>query len=198
MGQLQVVGQATVAAAGALRSSSSHCGARIRDRPRAGTVPLRSRLPSSSPSRGAHGARSHQTSACSGPMLQWSGREDSNLRHSAPQKRRTRSQTLAAACKHREMLTTGMRPRPAVRRTWEQIRKILLPKEPPRSESRQVGVQHGALLSVAEVARRLRVCEATVYKLCSRGTLAHIRILNAVRVAPEALASYLGRARRRR
>jgi hypothetical protein len=43
----------------------------------------------------------------------------------------------------------------------------------------------------------LRVCEATVYKLCARGTLAHIRILNAVRVAPEALESYLGARRRR-
>lgn len=73
---------------------------------------------------------------------------------------------------------------------------ILLPKEPPRSKTRQARVQHGALLSVAEVARSLSVCEATVYKLCTRGILAHIRILNAVRVAPEALESYLGIRRR--
>jgi excisionase family DNA binding protein len=47
---------------------------------------------------------------------------------------------------------------------------------------------------VIDVARRLRVCEATVYKLCARGVLAHVRILNAVRIAPEAVDAF---ARRR-
>jgi excisionase family DNA binding protein len=42
---------------------------------------------------------------------------------------------------------------------------------------------------VSEVARRLRVCNATVYKLYARGELAHVRILNAVRVAPAALGA---------
>jgi excisionase family DNA binding protein len=73
---------------------------------------------------------------------------------------------------------------------------ILLPEQAPPTKDRHTGVQPAALLSVAEVARTLRVCEATVYKLCARGTLAHIRILNAVRVAPEALESYLSARRR--
>jgi excisionase family DNA binding protein len=38
------------------------------------------------------------------------------------------------------------------------------------------------LLTVKQVAKLLRVCNATVYKLCDRGELAHARILNAIRV----------------
>jgi excisionase family DNA binding protein len=55
----------------------------------------------------------------------------------------------------------------------------------PATKDRHVGVQRGALLSVADVARKLRVSEATIYKLCARGSLPHIRILNTVRIAPE-------------
>jgi excisionase family DNA binding protein len=40
------------------------------------------------------------------------------------------------------------------------------------------------LLSVKEVAARLGVCTATVYALVERGELAHIRVVNAIRVAP--------------
>ena len=70
---------------------------------------------------------------------------------------------------------------------------ILLPGKPPRAKDRQVGVPRGALLSVADVARLLHVCEATVYKLCARGDLAHVRILNAVRIAPEAVDAFAQR-----
>jgi excisionase family DNA binding protein len=68
---------------------------------------------------------------------------------------------------------------------------ILLPEKERGPENRHAGVRHAALLSVADVARRLNVCEATVYKLCARGALEHVRILNAVRILPEALESYL-------
>ncbi len=48
------------------------------------------------------------------------------------------------------------------------------------------------LLTVAEVARRLSVCEATVYGLVNRGELAHSRLLtNAIRIAPADLEAYL-------
>ena len=67
---------------------------------------------------------------------------------------------------------------------------ILLPKTQAARASSMVGVQLRALLIVADVARRLSVCEATVYKLCARGTLAHIRILNAVRISPEAVEEF--------
>jgi excisionase family DNA binding protein len=37
------------------------------------------------------------------------------------------------------------------------------------------------LLTVAEVARRLRVSRATVYKLVAEGKLEHVRIGNSIR-----------------
>jgi excisionase family DNA binding protein len=54
----------------------------------------------------------------------------------------------------------------------------------------------GALLSVREVAARLGVCGATVYRLAAEGQLAHVRVLNAIRVAPRDLAAFV-EARRR-
>jgi excisionase family DNA binding protein len=49
-------------------------------------------------------------------------------------------------------------------------------------------------LTVAEAAGVLRVSTATVYKLCARGELGHVRILNVIRVSLAALgASLIGR-----
>jgi excisionase family DNA binding protein len=67
---------------------------------------------------------------------------------------------------------------------------ILLP-EKTRRERRQ----NERLLSVAEVARTLGVCDATVYKLCARGLLGHVRILNAIRVPPASLQAFAGSRR---
>jgi excisionase family DNA binding protein len=39
------------------------------------------------------------------------------------------------------------------------------------------------MLTVREVARLLRVSTATVYKLCARGELAHVRVLNSIRIS---------------
>jgi len=41
------------------------------------------------------------------------------------------------------------------------------------------------LLTVREVAAYLRVSTATVYELCARGKLRHIRVLNAIRVTAD-------------
>jgi excisionase family DNA binding protein len=48
------------------------------------------------------------------------------------------------------------------------------------------------LLTVGEVAERLRVSTATVYALCKRGALQHVRVANAIRVPEAALAAFLG------
>jgi excisionase family DNA binding protein len=47
------------------------------------------------------------------------------------------------------------------------------------------------LLSVKEVAGYLGVTTATVYGLCGEGRLAHVRILNVIRVAPGDLDAFL-------
>jgi excisionase family DNA binding protein len=47
------------------------------------------------------------------------------------------------------------------------------------------------LLSVRQVAQRLSVSTATVYALVTRGDLPHIRVANAIRVAPRALWTFM-------
>ena len=54
----------------------------------------------------------------------------------------------------------------------------------------------GALLTVRDVAAQLGVCTATVYQLVGEGQLPHVRVLNAIRVAPRDLAAFV-EARRR-
>jgi excisionase family DNA binding protein len=49
------------------------------------------------------------------------------------------------------------------------------------------------LLSVREVAQRLRVSRFLVYQLCTRRGLPHVRVSNAIRIAPADLAAYLAR-----
>jgi len=53
-----------------------------------------------------------------------------------------------------------------------------------------------ALLCVREVARILAVSTATIYALAHRGDLAHVRVLNAIRVAPADLAQFIALHRR--
>ncbi len=43
------------------------------------------------------------------------------------------------------------------------------------------------LLAVRDVARRLGVSTATVYKLCASNELEHVRVLNVIRISAQAL-----------
>jgi excisionase family DNA binding protein len=52
------------------------------------------------------------------------------------------------------------------------------------------------LLTIREVATTLGVCTATVYKLCDRGALRHVRVLYAIRVTHADLDALIGRTRR--
>jgi excisionase family DNA binding protein len=81
-------------------------------------------------------------------------------------------------------LTTISRKAAAARGEQRSRPALILAPSPP------------ALLTVADVARELRVCTATVYKLCAAGELAHVRVSNAIRVAPADLAAYLDEGRR--
>jgi len=48
-------------------------------------------------------------------------------------------------------------------------------------------------MTVAQVAKRLGVCRSTVYQLCERGELGHVRVSNAIRVPCVAVVAYLRR-----
>ena len=69
-----------------------------------------------------------------------------------------------------------------------------------RKPATRLGVHHGAkgerLLTVSEVAERLNVSTKTVYKLCDRGELPHVRVLNAIRVSAADLAAFMARGSR--
>jgi excisionase family DNA binding protein len=58
--------------------------------------------------------------------------------------------------------------------------------------------QEPPLLTVRQVAERLGVCTATVYRVCDEGQLPHIRVLHAIRFAPADLASFIRRKRSQR
>jgi len=47
------------------------------------------------------------------------------------------------------------------------------------------------LLRVGEVAELLGVSTATVYALCKRGALRHVRVANAIRVSEATLGAFL-------
>jgi excisionase family DNA binding protein len=53
----------------------------------------------------------------------------------------------------------------------------------------------GNLLTVRAVAGRLGLSTATVYKLVAQGDIRHARVSNAIRIAPDDLATYLTRCR---
>jgi excisionase family DNA binding protein len=50
-------------------------------------------------------------------------------------------------------------------------------------------------LSVRQVARLPGVCPATVYRLCDRRELPHLRVLNAIRVDPRDLKEFMASER---
>jgi excisionase family DNA binding protein len=53
-----------------------------------------------------------------------------------------------------------------------------------------------ALLSVKDAAKWLKVCARTVYRLCEKGALAHVRLGNTIRFRPEDLEQFIERYRR--
>jgi excisionase family DNA binding protein len=51
------------------------------------------------------------------------------------------------------------------------------------------------LFNAREVAAFLNVCRDTVYQLCARGELRHVRVLNAIRVALGDIADFIAARR---
>jgi len=52
-------------------------------------------------------------------------------------------------------------------------------------------IRIGSLLTVKQVAARLGVSAATVYGVCERRELHHVRVANAIPVSPDALEAFL-------
>jgi excisionase family DNA binding protein len=57
-------------------------------------------------------------------------------------------------------------------------------------------MQPEGLLTVRETAELLRVSTATVYGLCERGELPHVRVSNAIRLRPQDVETFVRRGGR--
>jgi excisionase family DNA binding protein len=114
-----------------------------------------------------------------------SGREDSNLRHSAPKTRPSGSHLLSGVSNERESLETDPEFQSNDRGQNATFAPDLLRRY----------YQKSRMLGVREVAERLRVCTATVYALCASGALEHVQVLNSIRVPEVALAAFVTRRR---
>jgi excisionase family DNA binding protein len=53
----------------------------------------------------------------------------------------------------------------------------------------------GPLLTVKQVAEALGVCTATVYALCERGLLVHVRVMHSIRISAAALGAVMAQSR---
>jgi excisionase family DNA binding protein len=115
-----------------------------------------------------------------------SGREDSNLRHSAPKALSGESQRLTSVSNDSESFESDPEFQSQDRRRNETFAGDLL-RPYYGGESRMLGVR--------DVAERLRVCTATVYKLCASGALEHVRVLNSIRVNEGALRTFVEQRR---
>ena len=66
----------------------------------------------------------------------------------------------------------------------------------PRPALRALKTLPERLLTVAEVAATLGVCRATIYKLCERGDLPHVRVSNAIRFEHCTVEAFIAATRR--
>jgi excisionase family DNA binding protein len=76
-----------------------------------------------------------------------------------------------------------IRPQPTHPSLAIALRRCCERRRHPGAPRRRLGAQ-GSLLSVRAVAARLGVSTATVYKVVAEGTLLHVRVANAIRIAP--------------
>ena len=73
----------------------------------------------------------------------------------------------------------------------ERSNRVAEPFSAVRTKGAQRNGGNAGLLTVANVAAHLGVCKATVYRLCETGALAHVRVLNSIRVHPDTLDAFM-------
>jgi excisionase family DNA binding protein len=129
-----------------------------------------------------------------------SGREDLNLRHSAPKCAAGSPEGVAGRSSPSQPSDFVRRAHGAGVQGAQALARFRRDFAAPVLQSSWTpGVLFGgrdALLTVRDVAATLGVCAATVYRLVAEGQLAHVRVLNAIRVAPRDLEAFVDRRRR--
>ena len=110
--------------------------------------------------------------------------------------RNTGSEPSSPVAKHAIFLDVGATPIVQPSHPSSPFRKDLGPTEVRAARHLHVAAAPPALLRVADVARILAVSTATVYALADRGALAHVRVMNAIRVSPADLATFMNSQRR--
>ena len=121
--------------------------------------------------------------------LDKSGRQDLNLRPLGPESDSVGSDGVAPGGTEAQALDIAGIVEPADPSNGIDSTPDQRPFVPPVSPRNVELPEH--LLTVREVAEHLRVCPATIYKLCDAGELVHVRISNAIRVAPPDLAHFM-------
>jgi excisionase family DNA binding protein len=88
---------------------------------------------------------------------------------------------------------------PPIPSVYEDFATRLLPADPEirgGPDRHSIVVEQESLLTVKQLAARLSVCTATIYRLCDRGELPYVRVAQALRFVPMEVAEYMARRRR--
>jgi excisionase family DNA binding protein len=132
--------------------------------------------------------RPHKPNACRAYDFKLRG-QDLNLRPSGYEQPQGTSQTVITSHNPSQSLQDGHED------LADSVQALpTLPRDfgPPVVRTPTAGpIGIGSLLTVKQVAARLGVSAATVYGLCERRELHHVRVANAIRVSPDAVEAFL-------
>jgi excisionase family DNA binding protein len=129
--------------------------------------------------------------------VSWWALQDSNLRPLPCESARGSRQTYTDLVKSSQSLDIAESARSDLRHDLAPFFSRLGPNwvQCLSSNHFRVGSSRHALLAVRQVAQFLGVSTATVYRLCERGDLVHVRVSHGIRVQLPDLAAYVDRHR---
>jgi len=124
--------------------------------------------------------------------LDWSGRQDLNLRPPGPERVSGSCDglTLSGTASHPRDTTADVDPaNPLSGRRDTRYEAGFVPTVSPRFRSKLVLPEQ--LLTVRGAAKRLRISRASLYRLCAQNRVAHVRVGNAIRFTPADIAAFV-------